>query len=85
MDSLSGPLAQAGCGHRRPNEVLLSHTRSVHGSARDRLVEVHVAITDLDVESAIGIAAHPGLVVNRRSLTSKVGQRQQAATDALSA
>ena len=61
----------------------LSHPGSVHRAAGNRLVEVNVAVSDLDVESAGRVAAHPRLVVDGRSLASKVTQRQQAALAAV--
>lgn len=46
-------------------------------SAENRLIKVYFAVPDLDVEATIRTGTHPGLVVNRRSLTTKVRQRHQ--------
>jgi hypothetical protein len=46
-------------------------------STENRLIKVYFAVPDLYVESAIRTGAHPGLVVNRCSLTTKVRQRHQ--------
>ena len=54
----------------------LPESGRVHRSVGNRLVQIDVAVPNLDVESAVRIAADPSLVVNGRALTSKVGQRQ---------
>jgi hypothetical protein len=46
-------------------------------STKDRLVEVYFTIPDLYVVSTIRTGTHPGLVVNRCPLTTKVRQRHQ--------
>lgn len=46
-------------------------------STKNRLIKVYFAIPDLYVESTIRTGTHPGLVVNRRPLTTKVRQRHQ--------
>ena len=51
----------------------LAETRRVRSSVRDRLVQIHIPVANLDVESAIGIAAYPSLIVYGSALTSKVG------------
>lgn len=51
----------------------LAETRRVRSSVRDGLVQIHISVTNLDVESAIWIAAYPGLIVYGSALTSKVG------------
>ena len=57
----------------------LSEAWRVRCSVRDRLVQIHIPVANLDVESAIGIAAHPSLVMYGSALASKVGQWQQLA------
>ena len=52
----------------------LSRARDVRRAVGDRLVQVHIAIADLYVESAIGVATYPGLVVDWRPLASEVRQ-----------
>ena len=43
----------------------------------NRLIAIDVAISNLDVEITIRVAAHPGFVVNGRSLASEIGEGQQ--------
>ena len=50
----------------------------------DRLVAIDIAVSYLEVEITVRVAAHPGLVVYGRSLTSKVGKWQQVALGAFS-
>ncbi len=50
----------------------LPHPRGMHSPAGNWFVEVDIAITDLDIESAVGIAAHPCLVVNGSALAPEV-------------
>ena len=45
----------------------------------DRLVEVDLAVADLQVEAAPRVGAHPRLVVDRRALSAEVGERDQRA------
>ena len=49
----------------------------MHCAAGDRLVEVHVSVANLYVETAIGVAAHPSLIVDRRALAAEIRQREQ--------
>ena len=46
-------------------------------STKNRLIKVYFAIPDLHIVSTIRTGTHPGLVVNRRPLTTKVRQRHQ--------
>jgi hypothetical protein len=46
-------------------------------STKNRLIKVYFTIPDLYIVSTIRTGTHPGLVVNRCSLTTKVGQRHQ--------
>ena len=46
-------------------------------AAHNGFVNKDIAIPDFQVEAAIRIGTHPGFVVNRRSLTSKIGQWHQ--------
>src|SRR5687768_11561411 len=55
----------------------------VDGAARDRFVDVEVAVADLQVEAAVGIRADPGLVVNRGALAAEIRQRDKVASLAL--
>jgi hypothetical protein len=45
----------------------------------NRLITIDVAISYLDVEITIRVAAHPGFVVYGRSLASEIGEGQQVA------
>ena len=45
----------------------------------DGFVQIDVAVTDLDIVRAFGVRADPSLVVNRRPLATKIGQRNQVA------
>jgi hypothetical protein len=38
----------------------------------DGLVEVDVAVPNLDVEAAVGVGADPGFIVNRGALASEI-------------
>ena len=64
---------------------MLPNPRGMHGPACNWFVKVDIAVTNLDIESAVGIAAHPCLVVNRRALASEVGKGQQFAISTLAA
>jgi hypothetical protein len=57
----------------------------VRRPTRDGLIDKDIAIPDLDVEAALRIAAHPRLVVYRRSLTAKVGKGEKISALALAA
>jgi hypothetical protein len=46
-------------------------------ATKNRLIKVYFAIPDLHIVSTIRTGTHPSLVVNRRPLTTKVGQRYQ--------
>jgi len=52
-------------------------------SVANRLVHVHVAVSDLYVEPAPGIRAHPRFVVDRRPAAAKVGKWYEVANLAL--
>jgi hypothetical protein len=47
------------------------------GPVADRLVDVQIAIPDLDVEATSGVRARPRLVMDGRSLAPKIRQRNQ--------
>jgi hypothetical protein len=55
----------------------------MHAARGNWLVQVNIPITDLDVKTTIWVSADPGLVVNRRSLTTVVRERHQLADVAL--
>ena len=46
----------------------------------DWLVDEYVAVADLQVISALGIAAHPSLVAYGSSLSTEIRKRQQVST-----
>jgi hypothetical protein len=58
-------------------ESYLTISGSVNGSARNRLVDVEVAVADLEVEAAVGIGTHPGFVVDGRALATEIRQRHE--------
>lgn len=41
-------------------------------AADDGLIQIEVAVSDLDVEATLRTGTNPGLVVDRRPLTAKV-------------
>jgi len=43
-------------------------------SVADRLVDVQIAIPDLDIEPTVGVSARPRLVMDGRPLTPKIRQ-----------
>jgi len=49
-------------------------------SVTDRLVHVHVAVTDFYVKSTGRIRANPRLEMNRGSTAAKIGKRYQVAS-----
>ncbi len=51
---------------------MLTNARSVRGTVADRLVQVDVAIANLDVETAVRVGACPCFVVDGCALASKV-------------
>lgn len=53
-------------------EDALSDARHMVCAVGNGLVQVHITVADLDVESAMGIAAYPSFVMNRSSLSPKV-------------
>ena len=55
----------------------------MEGAAGDRLVDVEVAVADLNVEAAIGVGTGPRLEVDRGPLAAKVGQGHQVTALAL--
>ena len=55
----------------------------MHDPVHDRLVYIHVAVADLQIETAFGIRAYPGLEVNSSALTSEIGEGNQIAHLAL--
>ena len=63
--------------HICPILQALPHAWCVGGSASDRLVQIDITISYFDIEAASGIAAYPGLIVNRGSLASKIRKGQQ--------
>ena len=61
--------ANAQQGYVRPR-VLVSAGAKL--TTQDGLVEVYLSVPDLNVETAVRIRTHPGLVVDRRTLASEV-------------
>ncbi len=54
-------------------------------SIADGLVYEHITASNLEIEAALGIRAHPGLVVHGRGLRSEIGKRDEIAVIALAA
>ncbi len=46
-------------------------------TADDGLIQIEVAVPDLNIVATIGVGANPGLVVYRRPLTAKVRKGNQ--------
>jgi hypothetical protein len=65
--------------------VGLADARGVEGAVTDGLLDIQVAVTDLDVETAGGIGACPGLEVDGRPLTAEIGERYEITDLALKA
>ena len=57
----------------RTAERNLPDPGNVIGAGGNGLVQVDVAVADLNVEATIGVCADPGFVMYRRSLTTIVG------------
>ena len=55
------------------------------GAANNRLVQVNLTITYFEIKIAFRIDADPRLVVNRGTLGTKIGQRNQDAVSTLHA
>ena len=51
--------------------------------ARDWLVDIEVAVPNLDIKAAVRVGAGPGLEVDCRALAAEVGKRNQIAAGAL--
>jgi hypothetical protein len=45
----------------------------VHLAVGDRFVEIDIAVSDLNVESALRVAADPCLIVDGGTLTAEIG------------
>lgn len=56
---------------------LQARTRTRSRPTKDRLIQIHIAISDFNVVATIRIGANPSLVVNGCSLTTKIRQRHQ--------
>jgi hypothetical protein len=49
----------------------------VESAVADGLLDVQVAVSDLDVEAAGGVGTRPGLEVDGRPLAAEIGQGHQ--------
>jgi hypothetical protein len=58
-------------------EIRLAHSRDVHAAGTDGLVQVDVAVANLEIEATVGIDTHPRFVMNRRALATVVRERNQ--------
>ena len=64
-------------------QTRLSGSGGIHATGGNRLIQVDVTIADLDVETALGVRAGPGLEVDGRPLATEIRQRHQVALLAL--
>jgi hypothetical protein len=46
-------------------------------AAHDRLIDIYIAVPDLQVEAAIRIGADPCFITDRCPLAAKIGQRHE--------
>jgi hypothetical protein len=46
-------------------------------AAHDGLIPIDVTVADFKIETAIGIGANPGFILDRCPLTTEIGQRHQ--------
>src|SRR6185295_18435074 len=65
------------CARQSGNAATLAQPGAVQRAAGDRLVDIEVAVADLDVEAALGIGAGPRLEMNCRALAAEIGQRDE--------
>ena len=83
-DSLKGVEAQLTAGTRRParfegsllrrtQAVRLANARCVESAVADGLLDIQVAVSDLDVETAGGVGTCPGLKVDGCPLAAEIG------------
>ena len=56
---------------------LSADARGVHGAAGDRLVDVEIAVADLDVKAARRVRAGPRFEVDGSALAAEVRKRYQ--------
>jgi hypothetical protein len=80
IDDFALDFVQSGYEHASSiDQDRLANPGVVHRAADNRLVDVDVTVSYLEVEATIGISADPRLIVNRRALAAKVRQRHQIA------
>ncbi len=53
------------------------------GSIVNRFVYINVAVSDLEVKSAIGVGANPGFILDRRALAAEIRKRNEVTRLAL--
>src|SRR5579875_897459 len=70
------------CQQRR-NSKRSAKTWAMQRAAGDRLIDVEIAVADLDIEAALRIRAGPRLEMDSRALASKVRERHEIAGFAL--
>jgi hypothetical protein len=84
IDELALDFVQSGYEHASSiDQDRLANPGVVHRAANNRLVDVDVTVSYLEVEATIGISADPRLIVNWRALAAEVRQRHQVACIAL--
>ena len=57
----------------------LAKAGTVQRAAGNRLIDVEIAVADLDIEATIGVCARPGFEVDRGALAAKIGKRNEVA------
>ena len=51
--------------------------------AHNRLVDIYISVSDLEVEAAIGVSANPCFIMNSCTLIAEIGQGNQVSCLAL--
>jgi hypothetical protein len=62
---------------RRTEDDRLSNARSVESPVTDGLLDIQVAVSDLDVKTTGGVGTRPGLKVDGCPLAAEIGQGYQ--------
>ena len=69
----------------KTTEEILSRPRGIGAAGRDWLVQIDIAVANLDIEPARWIDADPRLVMDRGPLTAVVRERDEAPNIAIQA
>jgi len=68
---------------KRLNHAVLA-TAAV-GTIHDRFIDINIAVSDLQIETAIGIGTYPGLILDGRSLAAEIREWYKVPSMALNA